>query len=255
MSALEEELDRLYQLPLSEFVKARNEIAAALKKNGDGDAAKRVRDLAKPSPSAWAVNQLYWRARTELTGLIAAGDRVREAQRAALSGDGSRLADAEGERRRAMEAALRRIRYVLAESGQAGSDSLVQRITTTLESIASYGSANPIPMRGRLTQDLDSPGFAVLSSLAPPPPSAEERLSKEILKDEEALSRARAALSKATARAELSAVALDEARAALTRASEEADRAASDVEEARARVAELEEIRRSRVTGSGEAAD
>jgi hypothetical protein len=255
MSSLDEELDRLYQLPLSEFVKARNEIAAALKKNGDGDAAKRVRDLTKPSPSAWAVNQLYWRARPELDELVAAGDRFREAQRAALSGDGSELEGAERDRRRATEAALRRIRYVLAESGRAGGDSLLQRITTTLESIAAYGSASPIPMRGRLSEDLDSPGFAALSSLAPPPPSAKERLSQEILKEEEALARARAALSKATARAERSAAALDEARAALTQAAEEAELAAFEVEEARARVAELEQIRRSRAAGSGEAAD
>ena len=91
MSSLDEGLDRLYRLPLGEFVQVRNELAAALKKSGDPDAAKRIRDLAKPSASAWAVNQLYWTARRELDELINASDRYRRAQQAALAGDGSEL--------------------------------------------------------------------------------------------------------------------------------------------------------------------
>jgi hypothetical protein len=254
----DEELDRLYRLPLGEFVQARNELAAALKKSGDADAAKRVRDLPKPSASAWAVNQLYWTARPELDELIVTGDHYRRAQQAALAGDGSELSDAERERRRAIEEAIRRVRYVLAESGQTAGEPLMRRITTTLEALASYGSETPNPMRGRLSEDLESPGFGALSSLAPPPtapPSVVELLAKEILKDEEALAEARAALSKATARAELSAAAFDAAQAALTRAADEAERAASEVEKAKALVAELEEERRSRLSESGEAAD
>jgi len=258
MSSLDEELDRLYRLPLGEFVQARNDLAAALKKGGDPGAAKRVRDLPKPSASAWAVNLLYWTARPELDQLIVIGDRYRRAQQAALAGDGSELSDAERERRRAIEEAIRRVRYILAESGQAASESLMRRITTSIEALASYGSENPNPVRGRLSEDLESPGFGALSSLAPPPtalPNAEERLANVILKDEEALAEARAALSQATAQAKLSARALEAARAELARAADDAEEAASEVEDARTLVAELEEKLRSRVGESGEAAD
>lgn len=256
MSSFDDELDRLYRLPLGEFIQARNQLAAALKKSGDGDAAKRVRELPKPSASAWAVNQLYWTAKTELDQLIAASENYRRAQKSALSGDASKLPDAERDRRRALEGATGRIRSILAESGQAASEPLMQRITTTLEAIASYGSANPFPMRGRLAEDVAPPGFAALSSLAPPPPSAAELLAKETLKQTEALAQARAGLEKAKARAELSASALDAARELLAQAMEDAERAASEVEEARARVSELEEARRSAApAGSGEAAD
>jgi len=254
----DEELDRLYRLPLEEFVQARNQLAAARKKSGDSDGAKRIRDLPKPSASAWAVNQLYWRARSEIDELIVIGDRYRRAQQAALAGDGSELSDAERERRRAIEEAMRRVRYILAESGQAAGEALMRRITTTLEALASYGSENPNPMKGRLSEDLESPGFSALASLAPPPtapPSAAERLAKAMLEDEESLAEARAALSKAKARAEQSASAVDAARAALARAEEEADQAASEVEEKSARVAALEEKRLSRMSDSGEAAD
>jgi hypothetical protein len=250
MSALEEELDRLYRLPLGEFVAARNDLAALLKKSGDLEAARRVRDLAKPSASAWAVNQLYWRTRSVVEDLITAGDGYRRAQQAALSGDGSELSNAERERRRAIEEAIRHVREVLAKSGQVASDPLLRRITTTLEALASHGSANPVPMTGRLSEDVESPGFSALSALAPPPlaePSTAERLAMAVREDEDALAEARATLSKATARAELSAATLAAARAALTRAAEEADRAASEVDEAKARVAELEERRRTPV--------
>ncbi len=249
----DEELDRLYQLPLGEFVQARNDLAAALKKSGAPD-AKRVRDLPKPSASAWAVNQLYWAARPELDELIDVGDRYRRAQQAALAGEGSELSDAERDRRRAIDDAIRRVRYILAESGQAASEPLMRRITTTLEALASYGSENPNPMKGRLSEDVVSPGFGALSALAPLSTDTREREAKE-LEEEAVIVAARAGLAKAMKRAESAEAALDAARAALTRAADETARASSEVEDARALVAELEEKRRSRVGESGEAAD
>jgi hypothetical protein len=249
MISLDEEIDRLYRLPLGEFVQARNDLAAALKKSGDADAARRVRDLPKPSASAWAVNQLYWTSRPALSDLIAASDRHRRAQQAALAGDGSALPDAERERSRAIEEAVRRVRDILTKSGQAASDSSMRRVTTTLEALASYGSENPNPLRGRLAEDLESPGFGALSSLAPPstpPPSAAERLAADTRKEEEALEAARAALARATARVQRSAAALESARAAVTRAEEEAALAVAEVEQAAAGAAELEGKRASR---------
>jgi hypothetical protein len=249
VASLDEELDRLYRLPLAEFVPARNQIAAALKKSGDTDDARRVRELAKPSASAWAVNQLYWKGRPQLLEVIAAGDRYREAQRAALSGNGSELSEAERGRRIAIEEAVRRVRDLLEESGQAATDALLRRITTTLEAVASYGSGNPTPMRGRLSEDLESPGFRALSTLAPPPDAVRneaERVANEIRREEETIADAKAALSKATARAEIAASALDRARAELARAEEGARLAASEMERARTLVSELEGKRRRR---------
>ena len=131
----------------------------------------------------------------------------------------------------------------------------MRRIATTLEALASYGSDNPNPMRGRLTGNVDSPGFGALSALAPSSSDTREREAKELLEEEAALAGARAALAKATKRSEAAEAALEGARAAVTRAAEEVDRAASGVEEARAVVAELDERRRSRLKESREAAD
>src|SRR5262249_27956751 len=57
---LEDELDALFKVPLTEFTVARNALAARLKKAGNRDESDRVKALSKPTLSAWAVNQLYW---------------------------------------------------------------------------------------------------------------------------------------------------------------------------------------------------
>jgi hypothetical protein len=244
MPALDHDLDRLYRLPLTQFVESRNALAASLKKTGDADAAKRVRALPKPSASAWAINQLYWTARPRFDELIAAGDRYRRAQKAALAGDGSELADAERDRRLSIDEAVRTSLRILGESDP--SPSLLRRIQTTLEALASLGSDNPNPLNGRLTEDLEATGFGALSSLAPPPEQVSTRMEKEALQEEEALAAAKDVLAKATARAELQSAALAAAKAALLRAEEEADRATAEAEQAKATVAKLEEARRRR---------
>ena len=78
---LEADVDALFRLPVAEFTVARNALAAELKKSGRGEDAARVKALAKPSISAWAVNQLYWDHREEFDQLIALGERIHQAQK------------------------------------------------------------------------------------------------------------------------------------------------------------------------------
>src|SRR4030095_1217058 len=78
---IEADVDALFTLPLAEFTGARNALAARLKKSGRGDGAVNVKALAKPSISAWAVNQLYWSQREEFDQLIASGERFHKAQK------------------------------------------------------------------------------------------------------------------------------------------------------------------------------
>src|SRR5688572_10266105 len=83
---LDRELDRLFQAPFAEFVGTRNGVATMLKKAGRVDESTRVRGLAKPSYTAWLVNQLYWNARDVLDAFLKASDRVRAAEQALLEG-------------------------------------------------------------------------------------------------------------------------------------------------------------------------
>src|SRR5919202_33312 len=86
---LDDELDALYSGPLDEFVTARNALVGRLRKAGDREAAERVKKLPKPPVSAWAVNRLARERAHELAALVAAGDRLREAQHGALAGRGT----------------------------------------------------------------------------------------------------------------------------------------------------------------------
>src|SRR5262245_60746986 len=79
-SASDREIDALFQLPAGEFTAARNALAARLKRAGRIEYAARVKALAKPTATAWAVNQLYWRHRKDVERLIDLGEKVRKAQ-------------------------------------------------------------------------------------------------------------------------------------------------------------------------------
>src|SRR5215467_11730128 len=74
---LKDEVDALFKLPLAEFTGVRNSLAARLKRDGCADDASLVKALAKPSVSAWAVNQLHWKHPEAFDRLLATGQRFR----------------------------------------------------------------------------------------------------------------------------------------------------------------------------------
>src|SRR6266540_2061005 len=112
-------IERLFGLAPEEFVAARDELARRLRKDGDGAAAKRVAGLRRPTVAAWAVNRAARRRPELVTDLIEAGERLRQAQRRALSGlRGGALRTAGAERRVAIERLLAEAADVLEESGR-----------------------------------------------------------------------------------------------------------------------------------------
>ncbi|MGH9161778.1 MAG: hypothetical protein ACRD2X_17575 [Vicinamibacteraceae bacterium] len=160
------EVDHLYQVPLGEFVAVRNALATRLARGGNKAAALQVKQLAKPSLAAWVVNQLYWRARSEFDGLIAAGDRLREAQQQRLAGSKTvDLQEAIRARQQAVDALLDRADALARDEGAALTPAIRQRAATTLDAIAAHGGGAERPPVGRLTTELQPSGFAALASL------------------------------------------------------------------------------------------
>ena len=102
---LERAIDELYVAPPEGFTESRNSLAKRLKDGGDTKGAARVRGLRKPVRAAWAVNQLVSQDRAGVKELIAAGGRLRAAQRRAMSTKGGRRTS--GEIRRARQTAER----------------------------------------------------------------------------------------------------------------------------------------------------
>ena len=232
---LDREIDELFQLPLAQFVGARNALAARLKKSGVAHAPAMVKAIPKPSPSAWAVNQLYWGARPIFDRLLQGGDDYRRAQQEVLREGGTdQLMVAERNRSGAIEETLRRVLRIFDERGEpAPTAAVLARVRATLEALASYGSGNPTPMKGRLTSDLEPPGFAALAPLAPPLPPARPASDRA----ERELEERRAAAKQRLERAE---AALAAARTELERARERTVKLESAWEEARSAWEEIE---------------
>ncbi|HUK89839.1 MAG TPA: hypothetical protein VLZ81_05520 [Blastocatellia bacterium] len=164
---LEEEIDSLFKLPLADFIGARNELAARLKKDKRADDANLVKALAKPTVTAWAVNQLYWNHREEFDALLTASESFRLAQSTRTSNQSAEMREALDARRDALSDLSKSATSVLNEAGHGPAPDTINRITTTLEAISAYASL-PLPdspRPGRLTRDVDPPGFESLVAL------------------------------------------------------------------------------------------
>src|SRR5262245_28346947 len=145
---LDREIERLYQLPLTEFTTGRKKLAS---ESPNHKAA--INKLAKPNVAAWGVNQLYWRERKIYDSLVSASERVRAAQTRALKGGDADVASAERLHAAAMKAASETVRGILAGAGDAASPSTLNAVHETLQALPANEPA------GRLTRPLKPLGF------------------------------------------------------------------------------------------------
>ena len=162
---LEDDVDALFKLPLAEFTGARNELAARLKREGRADDSNFVKAFAKPSISAWAVNQLHWSHREVFDRLLASSQRFRQSQ---TSQPATRMADLRGSldaRREALSHLSDLATVLLRKAGHNPTPDTIHRITTTLEALSAHATLSGGPTPGRLTEEVDAPSFASFASL------------------------------------------------------------------------------------------
>ncbi len=157
-------LDALFRAPRDRFVTLRNALVKQLRTAGDASGAAQVRALTKPNVSAWAVNQLWWTRRTDVEALLEAGRRQAKAVRSAAGP--TEHATAGQARRRALGTLMDAATEILTTAGNAATMATLRRISTTLEALAAHGVREGGPHPGRLSADLDPPGFELLGVLA-----------------------------------------------------------------------------------------
>lgn len=164
-------VDRLYGAPLSEFVSERDALAKELRAS-DRALAAEVKKLKKPSVGAWALNQLARSERTRFPKWIAAVDQLQQAQIGLLSGEAD-AADvrASQERERAAMLELREAAStVLEEGGHSDAIAMIERVVRTFRGAALDAGARPLLEEGRLTEELEEPGFdALIAGMASVP--------------------------------------------------------------------------------------
>lgn len=161
-------VDALFRQQLSGFVEARNALASALGKEGHAEESLRVKALARPPAGAWALNQVYWHDRGTFDRMLRAGDALRRVQQQMSAGRAADARDAMSARQSAVQDVVERAMSFLRDSGQVVSPATRQRLVTTADAMAAYGSDTRGYMPGRLTSDLEAPGFAALATLGTP---------------------------------------------------------------------------------------
>ena len=155
--------DELFGLPPEEFVAARDELARRLRREGEAEAAKRIKALRRPPLSAWAVNQLARGPEGGLGELLATGERLRAAHQAALAGEGAaELRAAAKAEREAVAALVLAALELLREAGHPTTDATRDRVAATLHAAAASPEAADLVGNGRLTADLDPSGFGTV---------------------------------------------------------------------------------------------
>jgi hypothetical protein len=152
-------LERLYAVPPKEFTRARNSLAAELRKARETDAASAIARLRRPSATLWAVNQLAHHARASLERFLDAVDRLRRTQ---LSDPRGAMEAMRAERAQ-LEALVARAEQALSEAGYSPSAEARRRIGDTLLGAAADRRHAEALAHGRLTEELQAPGFDALT--------------------------------------------------------------------------------------------
>ena len=228
MPGVEDEIDRLFDLPLDEFTKARNDLARQLKRDGDSEGAAAVQELPKPTVAAWTVNQLARTERTAVVKLLDAGEALRAAQGRLLGGEDASdaLRDATGQEREAVRSLTHSAEQVLASAGRPATQAVLERVSATLRAAAVSDDGRQVLESGRLTTELEPAGFG---GLAGAPAAGKRRPRAE--RQAHTVDRRRQREEEQQRRKELRRKARELERAARN-AEREAERAAATAEEA-----------------------
>jgi hypothetical protein len=244
---VEDEIDRLFGLPLDEFTKARNDLARQLKRDGDSKGAATVQELVKPTIAVWTVNQLARTERTAVGKLLDAGEALRAAQGRLLGGEDASdaLREATVQERETIRGLTHGAEQLLASAGRTATQAVLERVAATLRAAAVSDEGRELLESGRLTTELEPAGFGGVAG-APAagrrrprakrqPHTAdrkrqreeEQQLRQELRRKVRELERA---ARDAEREAERAAATAEEARRRAERARAEADAAASQAD-------------------------
>lgn len=225
---LDNEIDRLYGLPLDRFTEARDTRVKELRSGGEREAADHLKQARKPTVTAWVANQLARNERMNVRALLTAGEQLREGQAELMrGGKPDELRRAEESERRAITALLDAGREL------ADGDATLRKLESTLRAAAIDSEARSLLERGRLTKELSPSGFGLAGMPAPP----RRRTTAKAKKPDAAAEKRKRDLAKARTE-------LQEAQKRSRAAEREAGKARKDVAKAEEQVRTLERSNR-----------
>jgi hypothetical protein len=161
-----DEADKLYGLPLEDFVAQRDALAKRLRADGRRGEADEVKALRKPPAVVWAVNQLMRTQRKAARALVDAADRA-----AKHPGDRDAL--------RAHHDALDQLTSagagLLSGKGRGLSDDALLRVRSALHAASLDRDKHEEFIAGRLSEEPAPAGFGAITGMPKPAPKKPAR--------------------------------------------------------------------------------
>jgi hypothetical protein len=164
--------DELYGLSPADFTAARDDRARQARAAGQRDEAAAIKKLARPTASAWLVNQLTRAAPEEIARLAAVGTALEEAQRRLA---GERLRELSSERRQVINELLPHATEIARQAGQPASAATMGEVRATLEAALADAGARAAVLSGRLTKALAYAGLGEVDLSAAVALAADQR--------------------------------------------------------------------------------
>jgi hypothetical protein len=188
--------ERLFGVPLEDFVSERDALARSLKEQGKADDAAEIKGLRKPALPVWTVNQLARSHGGEVRKLVQSAQRLHKAHGASPATFGEAL-KAE---RDALEALKQRAREALVDAGRDPTDAVLARVAATLQGAASRPETVDLLVAGMLAEEVEPPGFEALAGIAVAPPRGAAQAKERRRSPDTAVLRSELSAARATAR-------------------------------------------------------
>jgi hypothetical protein len=245
VTELEQAVDQLHAAPLEEFVAERKRLAKELREAGDRDAAAQLAKFPKPTPPAWALNNLAREQPETVSAWLDAVAGLREATENADKSSGDAVRAAIAAHRDATRTLLAAVRDKTRPNGRELSEPMLDRVRDLLGAATADAELGELLRAGRIVEgagDDAEEGGELLWGAEMAGPAAKPRRSPP------------------AAKSRGSTDAAAERRAAKEREARERDEAEQAklqqlVAEAEERLAELQETAEKRAIAAAEAAE
>jgi hypothetical protein len=153
------DIDRLYALPLEEFVPERDALAKRLRAD-DREAAEKVSKLKKPSVAAWAVNQVRRDRPEDVRRLLEVTEELQRVHGGLDSaGARERLTDAASMQRDLIASLTRCAGELLEAGGHPAGESTLAKVADTFRAAALDEHLRELVAAGRVVKEQQTAGF------------------------------------------------------------------------------------------------
>ncbi len=179
--------DRLFAVPLEDFVAERKRLAKELRDGGDRDAAAEVAKLPKPTPPAWALNQLAREEPEAIGAWLDAAEELRDAS----AHPSSALREAMAGHRDATRTLVAVVRDRARPGGKPLSEPMVERVRELLQAATVDPDVAGALRAGRVVEADEQPSLPGFDAAEPvpraePKPRAEAAAERRAAKDRDA---------------------------------------------------------------------